>query len=171
MERREVTLHNDPDRVSEVVETLLKGLSDSLEESTRYGLRLGIHEMVLNAIEHGNLEITAQEKEQAIEQASYDRLLEERQADPRYAARRVTVHVTRDDIQGLYECSIKDEGRGFDWKQWLGTRTSPDHFQGGCWRGIALAQHAAETVTYNEIGNEVTLTVRAQTATEGVTVG
>ena len=160
MTLHEVTLDNDPDAVSRVVEVLLQEVGNVGDESTSFHLRLGIHEMLLNAIEHGNLEISAQEKRHAIEKDQYDRLLAERRGDPRYSARRVRVNITHDHEHGVYACCIRDEGKGFNWKEWISRQAACDSIDSGCWRGIALTQRAAGILKYNDAGNEVMLTVR-----------
>lgn len=157
---REVVLDNDPHCVSDVVDMFLQDMESLGEESASFHFRLSMQEMLLNAIEHGNLEISAQEKHHAIETDQYDRLLADRRRDPRYADRRVRVHMTQDCERGVYECCIMDEGKGFNWREWVARQLPCEEVDGGCWRGIALARSAAETMRYNEVGNEVTLIVR-----------
>lgn len=157
-------LDNDPRWVSDVVDMLLQEMGSLGEESASFHLRLGMQEMLLNAIEHGNLEISAQEKQHAIATDQYDRLLADRRRDPRYADRRVRVHMTQDRERGVYECCIKDEGKGFNWQEWIARQLPCEGLDSGCWRGIALARSAAETMRYNEVGNEVTLIVRVHGA-------
>ena len=164
-------LDNDPSCVSDVVDALLLELGSvgpgdrgPDEESASFHLRLSMQEMLLNAIEHGNLEISAQEKQHAIKTDRYDRLIADRRRDPRYAARRVRVRVMQDREHGVYECCIKDEGDGFSWPEWLAFRSSDVELDSGCGRGIELARSAAESMRYNEVGNEVTLIVRVHGA-------
>jgi len=157
----EIVLENDPDCVSDVVDELLYDMQKIYDESESGHLRLAIHEMLLNAIEHGNLEISSHEKRYAIETDRYDQLLKDRRNDPKYATRRVHVNVTQDREQGVYKCCIRDEGKGFHWKEWItADQSSEDAWVAACGRGIALTRGVAETVDYNDLGNEVTLTVR-----------
>ena len=159
----EVVLDNDPDCVSDVVDELLHDMEHVYGESASGHLRLGIHEMLLNAIEHGNLEISAEEKRNAIETDQYDQLLADRRRDPKYATRRVRVNVVQHRDRGVYEVCIKDEGNGFDWKGWINRQSTADEIN-GCWRGIVLTNRAAESMRYNDAGNEVTLIVRVAPA-------
>lgn len=118
-------------------------------------LKTALCEIVLNAIEHGNLEITMEEKAQATSTGEYSELLSDRIRDSRYAARTVTVriHMNRDEL--VY--SVTDQGNGFDHK----TRLSSDlRVHGGSGLGLFLARNFFTSITYNDCGNSVTLVYR-----------
>jgi hypothetical protein len=54
-------------------------------------LFIGIREMILNAVEHGNLNINFEEKTKAQAEDSYIEFLMERQKEPRYSQKKVTI--------------------------------------------------------------------------------
>ncbi|HET6487352.1 MAG TPA: response regulator, partial [Spirochaetia bacterium] len=85
-----------------------------LPESEILNLRIGIEEMITNAIEHGNLEITFDEKNRAIENGSLAELVADRGRRSDAAGR--TVRVSSRLTSELFEVSVQDDGRGFDWR-------------------------------------------------------
>jgi len=133
-----------------LVRDLTLPLRGILDEDGLLGVRIGIGEMIANAVEHGNLGITAAEKEEALADGRFAALLAERLAEPRNAARRVHVE-THFDGDG-FRVTVRDEGAGFDWRALPG---EPGTALAG--RGVLLARVHFDEVRWNERGNEVTL--------------
>jgi CheY-like chemotaxis protein len=129
----------------------LRGL---LEESALLGVRIGIGEMIANAVEHGNLGITAAEKEAALAEGRFSQIVASRLADPANAAKRVWVESRLAD--GEFRVTVRDEGAGFDWRA-LASAVPGVTLAG---RGVLLARFHFDEVRWNEAGNEVTLTKR-----------
>ena len=120
-------------------------------------LRTCIREILINAIEHGNLGISFEEKSRVIEQGDFMDFLRQRQKDPRYANRQVQVRyvVSR---TGLF-LRVTDEGDGFDHRGFLRRTESDDSLlmlEHG--RGLTMARNAFDSVEFNSKGNQVTLT-------------
>ena len=120
---------------------------------------MALRELVLNAVEHGNLRVTFDEKTRALEAGSMDELLKERAADPDLGKRRVTVraHV----IDGAITVQIADEGEGFNPDTLadpldLSSQLAPNG------RGLLLARMSVDSLEYNDIGNLVTITKKLQ---------
>jgi DNA-binding response OmpR family regulator len=113
---------------------------------------LGLSELMLNAVEHGNLAIGYREKSQLIES---DRLHDEigrRLSDPRYASRQAEVLVRREN--GVLRFTIRDQGEGFDWRGYLDM--SPERAFDTHGRGIAMSRMISfDSLEYRGIGNEV----------------
>jgi DNA-binding response OmpR family regulator len=84
-----------------------------LDDSGCRGLQIAVHEILLNSIEHGCLEITREEKLDALSENRYSELIAARRADPALGARFVVVRMTADGDRGV-EISLSDPGRGFD---------------------------------------------------------
>jgi hypothetical protein len=113
----------------------------------------GILELLLNAIEHGNLELDGETKQRSLESGTWfddvDRLLE----DARYADRRVRVTLER-DLMGV-AITIEDDGPGFDYAL-LDQVPTPDDGPRLHGRGIALARELCfERLQYFGRGNRV----------------
>ncbi len=153
-ESKRIVIKNAIDKIWGVVNQLLINSENVCTRARIQEIGLGLYEMILNAIEHGNLGITFEEKCRAIKQNTYEELLKERLSDPAYAARRVTIECRM--TQRQLDFAIKDEGEGFNWRDpscpdWPGDLLNP------CGRGILLARMYLDRVEFNEKGNEVYL--------------
>jgi hypothetical protein len=97
----------------------------------------GFLELLVNSIEHGNLEITGEDKRALLREGRWHREVEARLADPKWASRKVRVSVER-HLSGAVEFAIEDDGAGFDFARVVsGGLTENLHRHG---RGIALAR-------------------------------
>lgn len=127
-------------------------------------LRTCIREILINAIEHGNLGISFEEKTRIIEQGDFMSFLRQRQHEPLYATRKVMVRYVVNRTSLILR--VTDEGDGFDHCSFL-KRADEDEsmvmLEHG--RGITMTRNAFDSVEFNEKGNQVTLrkkhTVRA----------
>ncbi len=117
-------------------------------------IRVGIAEMVTNAIEHGNLGITDVEKMESTENGTFYQLLEERAKDPKYSCRKTEVFISCCD--GVLTIKIKDGGNGFDTSK-IPDPTDTERLLKLHGRGIFIAKMYFNEITYNDKGNEVTL--------------
>jgi len=95
----------------------------------------GIHEMLINAVEHGNLNIGYDEKTALNDQGLWQAEIEKRLQLPEYKDKRVTVNLQKS--QERVTLTIADEGNGFDWTQYM--QIEPDRATHNHGRGIALA--------------------------------
>lgn len=112
-----------------------------------------LHELLINAIEHGNCQISFQEKTDWLS-AGNDiiDLLESKCADPLIAKRKV--HLEYSIHNGFTSFRIADEGQGFDWEKMQENRSANHDFELHG-RGIALSANMTQNLTYNELGNEL----------------
>lgn len=116
----------------------------------------GIYELLLNAVEHGNLGIGFEAKTQLIRQGTWKDEVSRRMTLPEYAQKEVEIKLTYDDE----ECrlTITDQGNGFPWKQYLGHPPSARLPNG---RGLWIAFNSQfDSITFNPTGNEVTCVVQ-----------
>ncbi len=117
---------------------------------------VGLLELLLNAVEHGNLGITYEEKSRLREQGAWDEEIERRLRMPGYAERWVDVGFTRDD--SAVEIHIKDQGEGFDWEKYLDF--DPERAFDSHGRGIAMSRMMSfDEMAYQGRGNEVIVKV------------
>ncbi len=118
---------------------------------------IGLHELLLNAIEHGNLGITYSEKTNLVRDASWNQEIERRLGLPEYRKNFATL--TFKATQAVLLVHIKDAGRGFDWKKYLDF--SADRATDPHGRGIATSRALSfHSLEYLGAGNEVRCTVK-----------
>jgi anti-sigma regulatory factor (Ser/Thr protein kinase) len=118
---------------------------------------VGLTELLVNAVEHGNLAITYQEKAELLERGDLQAEIERRLALPGLAERRVKVTFRREPEH--LATSIEDEGEGFDWRPYLDY--DPERALDANGHGIAIARGMCfDEVTYHGRGNVVVATVR-----------
>ncbi len=129
-------------------------------------VKVGIEEMIQNAIEHGNLGITFAEKAAALRDGSLAQLVAER-LRAGGGDRSVTVEsrLTRE----RFEVTITDEGSGFDWRELPGVEA--ENLLSFSGRGILLTRIYFDEVLYNERGNQVTLVKKRSAAAPGAGPG
>lgn len=141
------------EQISHRISTNLTRYCDA---ATALQIRICVSEIIINAIEHGNLGITYEEKTEATDGGQYFEFLKRRQVDPAYASRRVTIFYALSPRRASF--MICDEGQGFDHKKISrdNSRFANErmHLHG---RGITMARHAFDTMRYNEAGNRVLL--------------
>ena len=118
---------------------------------------LGLCELMINAVEHGNLGITYAEKSAFNEAGTWRSEVERRLTLAQYNGRYATARFQRFDDRMEFE--ISDEGTGFDWEEYLDM--SPDRAYDSHGRGIAMARIVSfADVQYAGRGNVVTATVK-----------
>lgn len=119
-------------------------------------IAIGLSELLINAIEHGNLSIDFQEKSNLLETGSWKAEIETRLQQDIYKDKFVEINFTRDIDKIMIK--ITDQGNGFDWKPYLDFSSDRLFLKHG--RGIALAKETVfDSISYNERGNEVTATI------------
>ncbi len=117
---------------------------------------MGLSELMVNAVEHGNLGISYAEKKRLKLEDRWLEEVEQRLADERYRQRRARVRVRR--LPTELEFTIVDEGAGFDWAEFL--ELSPERAYDPNGRGIALARQVSfARLEYRDAGNVVVAAV------------
>jgi anti-sigma regulatory factor (Ser/Thr protein kinase) len=115
-------------------------------------LAIGLIELFLNAVEHGNLGIGYKEKSVLNLNGTWDVEIERRMALPENASKVVEVEFQR--VQKEIRFRIRDQGQGFDWESYL--QFSPERAFDSHGRGIALARNLSfSRLEYQGSGNEV----------------
>ena len=112
----------------------------------------GISEILMNAVEHGNLGITYKEKTKLMQDETWGQEIKNRLIQPENQGKFVNVCFKKDEEQILLE--ITDQGKGFDWKRYLDV--SPDRVTHSHGRGIALSSAMSfDSIEYVSPGNKV----------------
>ena len=128
----------------------------------------GYSELLINAIEHGNLGISYAEKGQLLSEGRWLDEVESRLRQPEYASRQVDVTLEK----GASSCSvtIADQGSGFDWQTYVDFR--PERVFDLHGRGIAMSRAMSfDSLEYLGNGSRVVTMVRLPGAVQGPSPG
>ncbi len=120
---------------------------------------LGLTELMINAVEHGNLGIGYDEKTKLNANNEWEREVSRRLDLPLNKDKYVSIEFSRDmnEIKFL----IADQGTGFDWEQYM--EISPKRIFDSHGRGIAIANLISfDQLEYLDTGNKVSVTVSLQ---------
>jgi DNA-binding response OmpR family regulator len=118
-------------------------------------IRLGLTELFINAVEHGNLGITYAEKTQFVRENSWAQEVERRGSLPEYVDKYVRVRFRRTESEVSFD--IADQGDGFDWQKYL--EISPERAFDPHGRGVAMSRMMSfDTLEYIGSGNRVIAT-------------
>lgn len=118
---------------------------------------LGLSELLINAVEHGNLGITYKDKSRLLQSDRWQEEIDLRLTQQPYCERTAMVSVERDALELKFV--IRDEGEGFDWHAYL--EMSPDRAFDMHGRGIAVARMLCfDQLEYIGNGNEVRAAIK-----------
>ena len=156
-------LENDAELIGPLVELTQQmvysiGICDA---TGRLRTGMALEQAILNAMYHGNLELSSAEISSARDAMAVglDNLLTQRMNEEPYRDRRVFVEiaVSRDEACFI----IRDDGPGFDVTAMTPEEEEAIIGEGG--RGLVLMRSFMDDVTFNEKGNEVLLVKRRST--------
>jgi DNA-binding response OmpR family regulator len=147
-------LDNDPALIPPLVNFLKENVFRMCgsDDTGLIRMTVALREAVLNAMEHGNLELDSTLREQ--DETAYHNLAQERRKQAPYRDRRVFVSARETPAEAIYV--IRDEGPGFDLSK-LPHPHDPDNLEKVSGRGILLIRTFMTEVLHNERGNEITL--------------
>ena len=147
-------LENDPALIPPLVSYLKENVfrMSGSDDTGLTRVTIALREALLNAMEHGNLELNSELRER--DNDSYHKLALERRSQQPYASRRVFVAARESHEEAIY--IIRDEGPGFDPSK-LPDPTDPANLERPCGRGMLLIRTFMTEVKYNDRGNEIIL--------------
>ena len=117
---------------------------------------IGLTELMINAVEHGNLNISYDEKSMLITDNEWEDEVSRRLALSSNKNKQVLIEIFRNDHEITF--TIADQGNGFDWQYYL--TTSKKRILDNHGRGIAVANLISfDHIHYLESGNKVCATV------------
>ena len=132
--------------VEEISQTIAKIYPD------REKVIIGIHELLTNAIEHGNLGIDFEEKSDLIINNEWKNEIDKRLKEEPYCNRTAYAEC-RIDSDGIL-LTIKDMGKGFDYQKYTSLDMSGISMPNG--RGIAIAMISSfDKLIYSDGGSKV----------------
>ena len=156
---KEYELSNDYFNVDRIVCAITYELVTYFTFSDLEKVRLGLAELLTNAIEHGNLGITYQEKNDSTEQGSFHNLIEKRLSQERM--KHLNTNVKLSLTSERLEFIVTDSGSGFDYHKLDGMNNeivSIEDILKLHGRGIRMAKMYYDSIIYSGKGNVVTLT-------------
>ncbi len=145
----EITIGNDLHLTREIARIVTRNVKEAGFWDDDMLCQVAIGEAIINAILHGNLEIPSESLN--IAKNGFWSEVERRKNIPPYKDRKVHINVRMDRRE--FRVTIKDEGKGFDWRN-ISQPSPLDKVYG---RGLAVMKVAFDEVLWNEVGNEVTL--------------
>jgi len=123
---------------------------------------MGLSELLVNAVEHGNLEIGYDEKSRLLQSQGWQAEIERRLILPEFVDRIASVEVERDDDGIVF--TIRDEGAGFEPEKYL--EIDPTRVFDAHGRGIAMARLLSfDELRYEDGGRVAVATVRLDSET------
>lgn len=124
----------------------------------------GYSELLINAIEHGNLGISYAEKSMLLTEGRWLEEIESRLRSPDYS--HLLVNVTLEKTADSCRVTIVDQGKGFDWQIYLELR--PERVFDLHGRGIAMSRAMSfDSLEYLGNGSRVIATVLLPGAKQG----
>lgn len=117
---------------------------------------LGLKELMVNAIEHGNLGIGYALKTELLQKGTWLKEVEKRLKRPENKTKKATLQVAinPDTLQFI----IEDQGKGFDYRKYISPQTNNSTAHG---RGLVLAKNMAfSTLKFKAKGRRVEATAR-----------
>ena len=164
-------MDNDPFNVrtySNLVTNYLYNMN-LVNQDRKERLHVSLFEMLMNAVEHGNCNISYDEKTQWL--ATHDTILDlirQKCNDPAIRAKRVFFSYRITPERSFF--TIRDEGQGFNWSEQIGTLESGLNLSLHG-HGIRMTQHYVDHLRYNESGNEVSFELDHQLKEANVVPG
>ncbi len=113
---------------------------------------LGLTELLVNAVEHGNLDISYAEKKSLRQSEQWNGEIARRLALPEFSARFAVLRVARTERELVF--TVEDQGAGFDWELYVDF--DPERAFDPNGRGIAIARQLSfSRLEYRGRGNIV----------------
>ncbi len=156
-ERQRYSIGNYLITADEITHRITRNLKKYLDPGSIKILQIALREIIINAIEHGNLGVTFKDKSDSMMNDSYFDLIRERQLEPQNLEKKVHIDYSINSDRVIYV--ISDEGEGFNYEKF--TLASQDEVNDNFLahgRGITMTKSAFDDVTYNKKGNHVMLT-------------
>ncbi len=164
-ENHSLVMGNQLFLVSDVAYRMTRNLKRYFDSDSVELMRMALVEMIVNAIEHGNLEISYNEKTDALKRGNYFDFVKTRQANPSYRDRQVRIQYAITPDEARY--TIGDDGFGFDHKEFFKRDIADVNLEfKPHGRGVFLASRIFDEVLYSDRGNQVLL-VKKNTGGEG----
>jgi anti-sigma regulatory factor (Ser/Thr protein kinase)/PAS domain-containing protein len=155
-EKQKYSIGNYLITVDEIVHRITRNLKKYFDAAEIKLMQIALREILINAIEHGNLGLTFAEKSKALSDNTYFEIIRARQMLTENLEKKVYIEYSINSERVVY--IISDEGEGFNHDQFQ-VKAAPgsDEDIPVHGRGITMTRNAFDEVTYNKKGNHVML--------------
>jgi CheY-like chemotaxis protein/anti-sigma regulatory factor (Ser/Thr protein kinase) len=160
----QLCLGNDETLVPELISRLEQPLVELslFDEGERMQIAMALDEAMINAMVHGNLEVSS-DLRQTDEGKAYVEMIAKRKQQQPYCER--NVHLRLDATQSCATYTVRDEGPGFD-RSVLCDPTDPENLEKAGGRGLLLINAFMDDVHHNDAGNKITMVKQKPVADE-----
>jgi len=152
-------MSNDVMNVHIFCHRLTRNLDGKLDTNQVLFIQIALQEVLINAIEHGNLEISYKKKTELKQKnKNYTEYLLNACSDDMVRNRKVYIDYILEPDRVTYR--VKDDGKGFEWNNFLSQASNElecnllNTLHG---IGLQIIINAFDETLFNEAGNEVTL--------------
>lgn len=132
----------------------LQGNLPSWSDRDRLQIGMALDEAIVNAMQHGNLEVQSSLREGEDENRYYETIRQRKCCQP-YCQRRVRIEAEFSDQHICVQ--ISDDGPGFDPAD-VPDCTAEENLHRASGRGLFLIKSFMDQVAYNRAGNQITMT-------------
>lgn len=158
LERGNFVCGNDPMDIRLYTSFLVNYLycTNRISEDGRYSLQTTLMELLTNALEHGNCNITYDEKTEWLEKGgNILDLINSKRKNPEIECKKI--HISYVIGKETSTFTITDEGNGFDWRARMEKASNPEiaFSEETHGRGMILSNSLVSKLRYNDKGNEV----------------
>lgn len=154
-------IDNDPSMVTSYINIMTSTLLNEkyINQNKEMGLRIALTELLMNGIEHGNCEISFEEKSTCLDAGEdITKLIAKKNSEPHIGERKVYLDYEFTDEKLKF--IIRDCGSGFDHKKQQYNPDDSEDLYRAHGRGIFMTRIYVESLTYNDKGNEATVIVK-----------
>ena len=147
-------LDNDLDHISKLIENICLKINKYIIDTDLFSSAL--YEVIINAIEHGNLNILYEQKKEWLQKNIYNKKLKELLKSE--LAKNTNIELTLDinENDKIIIIKVKDNGEGFNINKAL-KAIKDDGFARESGRGIIIIRSYFDEVKHNKKGNVITL--------------
>lgn len=147
-------INNNLDKISELIENICLKINKYIADIDLFSAAL--YEVIINSIEHGNLNILYEQKKEWLKKNIYNKKLKELLKSE--VAQNSNIELTLDinETDSIIVITVKDKGEGFNPNKALKT-IKDDGFARESGRGMIIIKSYFDEVKYNRKGNIITL--------------
>lgn len=152
---KEYILENRLEDITPIIENICHEIKKHIKNDEIDLFAAALYEVIMNAIEHGNLNILYEMKKEWLKKNIYNKKLKELLKTDR--AKQTHVEISLEIAKNEIIINVKDQGSGFKPKKEM-KKISNEGFARENGRGMMMVKSYFDEVKYNKKGNSVTLT-------------